>query len=257
VIKLISIFGFEIHEKVIYTLLTLAIGYLIYKLLLYLVNKSFTLRMRRFKVDERRQKTTNIIINNIIKYTFGVIIIFTLLGIFGVNAGAIVASIGVVGLAIGLAIQDTLKDVISGIFILVENQFAIGDIVMIGSFKGEVIFLGLKSTKLRSETGEIRILSNRNILEITNYSLEKTATYIDINLAYDNDVSVVNKMFDSVSLKLSKDTKCVIKYMGIANVADKITYRIRVEVDAKHQEELKAMILADIKESIDSNEVRR
>jgi small conductance mechanosensitive channel len=257
VIKLISIFGFEIHEKVIYTLLTLAIGYLIYKLLLYLVNKSFTLRMRRFKVDERRQKTTNIIINNIIKYTFGVIIIFTLLGIFGVNAGAIVASIGVVGLAIGLAIQDTLKDVISGIFILVENQFAIGDVVMIGSFKGEVIFLGLKSTKLRSETGEIRILSNRNILEITNYSLEKTAAYIDISLDYDNDETVVHKMFNSVSSKLSKETKAVIKYLGIVNIADKITYRIRIDADAKHQEEIKTMILTEIKKSIDSNEVRR
>jgi small conductance mechanosensitive channel len=257
VIKLISIFGFEIHEKVIYTLLTLVIGYLIYRLLLYIVDKSFTLRMKRFKVDARRQKTTNVIINNIIKYTFGIILIFTLLGILGVNASAIVASIGVVGLAIGLAIQDTLKDVLAGIFILVENQFAIGDVVMIGSFKGEVVFLGLKSTKLRSETGEIRILSNRNIIEITNYSLEKTATNVDVNLDYDNDEAAVNKMFNSVSSKLSKDTKLVIKYLGITNIADKITYRIRIEADVKYQEELKAMILAEIKKAIDSNEVRR
>jgi small conductance mechanosensitive channel len=257
VIILISIFGFEIHEKVIYTLLTLAVGYLIYRLLLYLVNKSFALRMKRFKVDERRQKTTNIIINNIIRYTFGIILIFTILGILGVNASAIVASIGVVGLAIGLAIQDTLKDILAGIFILVENQYAIGDIIMIGSFKGEVIFLGLKTTKLRSETGEIKILSNRNIAEIINYSLEKTSDYIDIDLAYDNDENTVNKMFDEVIVKLSKETKGLIKYLGIIHIGDKITYRLSIETDIKHQDKFKIIVLSEIKKAIDFNGVRR
>jgi small conductance mechanosensitive channel len=257
VITLISIFGFEIHEKVIYTLLALIVGYLIYKLLLYLVDKSFAIRMRKFKVDERRQKTTNIIINNIIRYTFGIILIFTILGILGVNAGAIVASIGVVGLAIGLAIQDTLKDILAGIFILVENQYAIGDIVMIGAFKGEVIFLGLKTTKIRSETGEIKILANRNIIEIVNYSLEKTSNYIDIDLAYDNDENVVNQMFNDVIVKLSKEYKGLIKYLGIVHIADKITYRLNLETDVKHQDKFKTIVLSEIKKSIDSNEVRR
>lgn len=257
---MIKIFGFEINDKLIYTILTLAIGYLVYRMLLSIINKSFALRMKREKVDHRRQKTMNIIINNIIKYAFGVIVLFAVLGVLGVNAGAIIASIGVVGLAIGLAVQDILKDVIAGTFILIENQYAIGDIVMIGNFKGEVIFLGLKSTKLRSETGEIRILSNRNIVDITNYSLNHSTVLIDVELAYDNDEEVIKDMFTSLISKLSKSLKNIkseFKYLGIQTVGAKITYRLTVEADAKYQDDIKREVWTELKKVIDKNEVRR
>lgn len=257
---MINIYGFVISEKVVYTLLTLAIAYLIYRLLLSAINKSFSLRMKRGHVDLRRQKTTNVIINNILKYAFGIITLFTVLGVLGVNAAAIVASIGVVGLAIGLAVQDILKDVLAGIFILVENQYAIGDIVMIGTFKGEVIFLGLKTTKLRSETGEIKILSNRNITEITNYSLNRSTFFIDLDLNYDNDEVVVEKTLTELSADLTKSSKTIkaeFKYLGIQKVADKITYRLAVDTDAKHQEEAKRIAWVEIKKTLDKNKIKR
>jgi small conductance mechanosensitive channel len=254
---LIEILGITISSKIVYAILTLAIGYLIYRVLLYIINKSFAIRMKRFKLDSRRQKTINAIINNILKYTFGVILVITLLGIIGVNASALVASIGVVGLAIGLAIQDILKDVLAGIFILVENQFAIGDTVMIGTFKGEVIFLGLRSTKIRSETGEIKILSNRNIVEITNYSLDSSLNYIDVDLAYDNDESTVDNMFNVVISKMTKELETKVEYLGVQSIGDKNTYRISFGADSKHQNEYKSKILAELKKAIDTHEVRR
>ena len=257
---MIKIFGIVINEKVIYTILSLAIGYLVYKILLGIVNKSFALRMKNKHIDVRRQKTANVIINNIIKYTFGVIVLFTVLGILGVNAGAIVASIGVVGLAIGLAVQDILKDIIAGIFILTENQYAIGDVVMINNFKGEVIFLGLKSTKLRSDTGEIKILSNRNISDITNYSLNNATFYIDIDLSNDNSEQLVEKTLTDLVIKLSKKAsngKSEFKYLGIQKIADKITYRLAVETDVRHQETVKYQVWSELKKTLDTNEVRR
>jgi small conductance mechanosensitive channel len=257
---MINIYGFVISEKVVYTLLTLAVAYVIYRLLLGAINKSFALRMKSGKVDIRRQKTTNVIINNILKYAFGIITLLTVLGVLGVNAAAIVASIGVVGLAIGLAVQDILKDVLAGIFILVENQYAIGDIVMIGTFKGEVIFLGLKTTKLRSETGEIKILSNRNITEITNYSLNHATLFIDLDLNYDNDEAVVEKALGALVTTLSKSIKNIkgeFKYLGIQKIADKITYRLSVDTDAKHQEEVRRLVWIEVKKTLDENEIRR
>jgi small conductance mechanosensitive channel len=257
---MIKIFNIIIPDKIIYTTLTLAVAYLIYKLVLSLINKSFDLRMKKNKVDNRKQRTMHVIISNIIKYTFGVITLFTILGVLGVNASAIVASIGVVGLAIGLAIQDTLKDILAGIFILVENQFAIGDTIMIGTFKGEVIFLGLKSTKVRSETGEIRIIPNRNIAEITNYSLDSYTEFVDFDLAYDNDEKVVDNIFKQLLSKLPTEIgaiKCDIKYLGIQNIGDKITYRLSVCTDTKYQNEVKCKILIITKELVDKNGVRR
>lgn len=257
---MINIYGFVISDKAVYTLLTLAVAYLIYRLLLGTINKSFALRMKSGKVDIRRQKTTNVIVNNILKYAFGVITLFTVLGVLGVNAAAIVASIGVVGLAIGLAVQDILKDVLAGIFILVENQYAIGDIVMIGTFKGEVIFLGLKTTKLRSETGEIKILSNRNITEITNYSLNHATLFVDFDLNYDNDEKVVEESLTDLAATVTKNTKNIkgsVKYLGIQKIADKITYRLAVDTDAKHQEEVRRQIWVELKKTFDEKEIRR
>jgi small conductance mechanosensitive channel len=178
----------------------------------------------------------------------------------GVNAGAIIASIGVVGLAIGLAVQDILKDIIAGTFILVENQYAIGDIVTIGGFKGEVIFLGLKSTKLRSETGEIKILSNRNITEITNYSLNNSTLYIDIDLDYDNDEALIDKTLSSLATKLSKkikNCKSEFKYLGIEKLGDKTTYRFSVDADIKYQDNIKRETLSEIKKALNETDIRR
>jgi small conductance mechanosensitive channel len=257
---LIDIFGIVISDKIIYTILTLVVGYLVYRIALGLVNKSFALRMKISKVDLRRQKTTNAIINNILKYAFGIIVLFTLLGVLGVNAGAIIASIGVLGLAIGLAVQDILRDVLAGTFILIENQYAIGDIVTIGGFKGEVIFLGLKSTKLRSETGEIKILSNRNIADITNYSLHQSTLLIDMDLAYDNDPKLIDKLFTDLAAYLSKnikDIKSDFKYLGIQAIHDKITYRLSVETDIRYQDNIRSQVWSEIKKVLDKNEVRR
>lgn len=256
---MIDIFGFVINEKIIYAFITLVIGYILYRFILGIVNKSFEIRMKRFKIDVRKQKTINILINNIIKYVFVVITIFTLLGIIGVNVGAIIASIGIIGLAVGLAVQDILRDVLGGIFILVENQYAIGDTVMIGGFKGEVIFLGLKSTKIRSETGEIKILSNRNISDITNYSLQNAISYIDINLNYDNEEEVVEKALTTLASQLSKKMdhlKGDIKYVGIKNVSDKITYRLVMETDIRYQDECKSKLWSELKKTLDKNGIR-
>jgi|LSQX01.2.fsa_nt_gb small conductance mechanosensitive channel len=254
-----ELFGITIQDKFVYAILLIVGGYLLYKILITVVNKSFSIRMKKFKVDGRRQKTVNILLNNIIKYTFVIIILFAVLGVLGVNAGAIIASIGVVGLAIGLAVQDILKDIIAGMFILIENQYAIGDVVMIGNFKGEVIFLGLKSTKLKSETGEIKILSNRNITDITNYSLHNSNIYIDVDLKYDNDVVLVEKVLIDLATKLSKtinNIKGDFKYLGIQKMGDKITYRLSVESDIKYHEDIKRQVWRELKKELDKKEIR-
>jgi small conductance mechanosensitive channel len=257
---MINIFGLMISDKIINTILIVVIGYLIYRILLNIINKSFSIKMKRIKFDSRRQKTVNSILDNILKYAYVIITTFAILGVLGVDASAIVASIGIIGLAVGLAVQDILKDILSGIFILIENQFAIGDVVMIGTFKGEVISLGLKTTKLRSETGEIKILSNRNISEIINYSLCNVKIFFDVDLDYDNDVSLIENEFINLASRLSKSIKNIkgsFKYQGIQKLGDKTTYRLSVEADPHHQDDIKREVWLEIKKTIDENRIRR
>lgn len=256
----IKIFGFVINDKILYTVLAIAIGYVIYKVLAVIINKSFEFKIKNDRINSRRERTMRVIIDNFLKYTFGTIVVFAVLGVLGVNAGAIIASIGVVGLAVGLAIQDTLRDIIVGIFILVDNQYAVGDVVSIGGFEGEVIFLGLKSTKIQSKTGETRIIANRNISEITNYSLQPAVLYIDVELAYDNDEKLIKETFESLVTKLSKDIKNIkgpFRYEGIQSFGTRIVYRLSVESNIKYQDEIKRDALSIIKNIFDEKKIRR
>ncbi|MFA5408375.1 MAG: mechanosensitive ion channel domain-containing protein, partial [Bacilli bacterium] len=224
------------------------------------INKSFALGAKKNKILGHRQKTIHIVLNKIIKFTVYIIVICSILGVLGVNAGAIITSIGVVGLAVGLAVQDILKDVIAGLFILLESQYAIGDIIAIGNFRGEVISLDLRSTKLCNETGEIKILSNRNISDVINYSTRAVTLYFNLDLAYDNDDKKIDEIFNDLAQRLTKtitETKGEFKYLGIQKMTDKVTRSLSVEIDVKNSEIIKSQVWSEIKKTLDKNDVRR
>ena len=120
---------------------------LIYHLIKKIISKMMKVKLSR--IDQRRQKTINVLILNIIKYFLIVVAIIIILSMLGVNMNAVVASLGVVGVVVGLAFQDILKDFLSGISIIVEDQYKIGDTVTINDFKGEVLAIGFRTTRLK------------------------------------------------------------------------------------------------------------
>jgi len=119
---------------------------------------------------EKRAETLGHIIvsiGNIVIYT---IILFMVLNLFGVDIRPILAGAGVIGLAIGFGAQSLVKDFVSGLFLLVENQYGIGDKVKIGSSEGNVIRITMRSTVLKDEEGKIYYISNGSIKDVINMS---------------------------------------------------------------------------------------
>jgi small conductance mechanosensitive channel len=98
------------------------------------------------------------------------VILFMALSIFGVDIRPILAGAGIIGLAIGFGAQSLVKDFVSGLYILIENQYAIGDKVKIGSSEGRVIAISLRSTILRDDEGKTYYISNGSINNLINYS---------------------------------------------------------------------------------------
>ncbi len=96
-----------------------------------------------------------------------------ILNLFGVDIRPILAGVGVLGLAVGFGAQSLVKDFVSGLFILVENQYSIGDTVKIGSFEGEVIRITMRSTVLRDDGGKTFYISNGLIKDVINLSQQK------------------------------------------------------------------------------------
>ena len=122
---------------------------------------------------EKRAKTLGHIIKSLGNITIYSIILFMVLNLSGVDIRPILASAGVIGLAIGFGAQSLVKDFVSGIFIIIENQYGIGDKVKIGNFEGEVTRITMRSTVLQNEKGNVYYISNGLIKDVTNMSQHK------------------------------------------------------------------------------------
>lgn len=164
-------------------------------------NKKKTMRM-----TERREKTLKKLIENALVYTVYTLAILTLLETVGIKIGPLLAGAGIAGLAIGFGAQSLVKDVISGFFIVFEDQFAVGDYVYVAGVEGDVEEIGLRTTKIKDWTGERYVIPNGNITQVTNYSIHNGVPVIDINIPYENDVYEAKKVIEDINQKVFQTT---------------------------------------------------
>ncbi|MBA2872892.1 small conductance mechanosensitive channel [Anoxybacillus calidus] len=140
------------------------------------------------RISERREATLLRLLDNVVTYVVYFIAIIMILDTLGVEVKAILAGAGIVGLAVGFGAQSLVKDIITGFFIIFEDQFSVGDYVRIGNFEGYVEEIGLRTTKIKSWTGEVHILPNGSINQVTNFSLNNSMAVVDVNIAYEGDI---------------------------------------------------------------------
>ena len=119
---------------------------------------------------EKRSITLGHIINSIGNTVIYLIVLFMVLNVFGIDISPILASVGILVLAIGFGAQSIVKDFVSGLFIIIENQYGIGDRVKIGSFEGEVIKITMRSTVLMDDEKRVYYISNGLIKDVINMS---------------------------------------------------------------------------------------
>ena len=148
----------EVLEKVLIPQIYLPIIYICIAIILNsvlkrVIDKVIIKKQNTFNKNSynyKKTETFKVLIKNIIKYIIIIFLILSILTVYGVDVTSVLAGLGIVGVVLGLALQDLAKDIIAGFSIILENQYAIGDTISIGDFKGEVIFLGLKTTKIKN-----------------------------------------------------------------------------------------------------------
>ena len=177
-------------KEVVGPILIVLISILVYLIIKNLIDRLFKIKNN---VDIRKTKTINSLFNNLVKYFIIIVDIVIILDIFGIDTKTLIASLGVVGVVAGLAVQDTLKDFVAGMSIILENQYRVGDTITVKGFRGEVISLGIKSTKIRSLTGEVMIIANHLVEEVINHSLEKSVAVVDIPVSYGTNIDKLEK----------------------------------------------------------------
>lgn len=163
------------------------------------------LYVKSSKIPENRQRSVVNLISNIARIFIMFIALTIILEELGIDTKSFIASLGVFSLVVGLALQDLLKDFIAGFSIVVEGLFNIGDWIEIASFKGEVISCSLRTTKIRAYTGEIKIVSNRNIVDLINYSMDDSISLIDVEVSYGENLEKVDNVISQICDEYKKE----------------------------------------------------
>lgn len=143
---------------------------------------------KRLPNQSRRVTTVGKLIKNVFSYIGYFITFMIILSEFGIELAPLLAGAGVIGLAIGFGAQSLVKDVIAGFFIILEDQFAVGDVIQTGQFKGTVEVVGLRTTRILNWTGEVHIIPNGMINEVTNFSVNNSVAVVDLAISYEEDV---------------------------------------------------------------------
>ena len=183
----------------------------------------------RQKDDEEFQKRTKTL-GNIVRYALISIIVaisgITVLREVGIDIGPILATAGIGGLAIGFGAQSLVKDVISGFFILMEDQIRVGDVVEIGGKSGSVEKINLKTTVLRDLAGNVHYIPNGQISVVTNMTKEYSRYVFEIGVAYKEDVDEVMEIIKKIDEEMRYDPEFKddilepIEVLGVDQFAD-------------------------------------
>ena len=256
----------EFLEKVIDVIMTkqifgTAMVILITFILISMFNKGIEKIMIKGKTsfEVKRRKTIVKLFQSIFKYILIIIAMLIILDFYGVDTKSLIASLGVAGVVLGLALQDTVKDLISGTMLIMENYLAVGDEVTYNDFTGEVIELGLRTTKIKGFDGEVMIIANRNIDTIINASQKKANLYMDIPTAYEEDVEKVEKVLIEVVDQAIKD-KIILSdsaYLGVNELdSSAVNYLINIHCNQDDRYRVKREILKRVKLAYDKNNIK-
>ncbi len=242
-------------KEVITTICIILFAFLFYIAIKQLITRVFLKKARRR--SNKKALTLLTILTNVIKYIILAIALLMILATWGVDTKALIASLGVAGAVAGLAMQDMLKDFIGGADILTEDQFKVGDNIEIKGFRGNVIYLGMKITKIRAYTGEVKIIANRNINEVINYSVMPAVCVVDVGLSYDNKIEKTEAVLKTAIENTAKQItylKRPITILGIEKLNnDSIVYRVEAEVEPMKNFEFNRIFLKEILKQAEAN----
>ena len=211
----------------------------------------FLLQMRSpLNHSERRQKTILKLLQSVLSYTVYFSAILAILAVVEINVAGLLAGAGIAGLAIGFGAQSLVKDVISGFFIILEDQFGVGDFIKLNGAEGTVIEIGLRTTKICGASGEQHIIPNGSIGMVVNYSVNDTSTFIDFDVPISANIEEIEKRVENYLITLPEQYNELTKkplLMGVQSFTQTdATIRIKIETVSMQHSKIARIIRRDL-----------
>jgi small-conductance mechanosensitive channel len=205
---------------------------------------------------EQRAETLRLIVRSVVKGIVIVVVVATIISELGFDIGPILASAGIAGLAIGFGAQSLVKDVISGFFILFEDQYGVGDVVKVGEQSGVVERMTLRATVLRNLEGQVHVIPNGNIQTVTVMTKEWARAVVDVTVAMKEDLSNVFQVLNRINMRLAQDLSHEIlekpTLLGVEKLDDSgVTIRVIVKTPPLKQADVAREWKRRIKDEFD------
>ena len=252
-----NIFEFFAKKEVYGTIIIVIVTLILYSLGKLIISKILVKGKNAYEIKKR--KTVISVIESLYKYLLFIIMLIIILELYGFDTKSLIAGLGIAGALAGLALQDTLKDIISGISIMLENYYIVGDFIKINDFTGQVIEFGLKSTKVKNNNGEVLVFANRSVDKVINISHKKANIMINIPTAYEEKTAKVEKVLNKVIEEIKKmnyvSENC--EYLGISELgSSEVVYTISFECEQEKHWEVRRKVLRLIKDTYDKEKIK-
>jgi len=177
----------------------------------------------KISFPSKKAQTISKLLLSFVKWAIAIACVFIIMSVWGANAVIMGASAGILALIVGLGSQALVADILAGIFIVFEGDFQVGDIVIIDGWRGEVLEVGIRTTKLMDAGGNIKIVNNSDIRSIVNQTQELSVAKCYVGVSYGDRIENIEKVIADNLPKIKERIPAIVEgpyYKGVAELAD-------------------------------------
>jgi small-conductance mechanosensitive channel len=210
----------------------------------------------------QRAQTLGSVLSNFITWSVVLVALSSVLSELGVAVGALVAGAGILGAAVGFGAQSLVRDLISGLFIVFEDQYGVGDSVDLGQANGIVESVGLRVTQVRDVSGVLWYVRNGEVVRVGNQSQGWSRVVLDIPLAYSTPLEKAREVILEAAQSLIKNTALAKQLLGEPEVwgiellsGEQVVLRLVQQVAPSHADDIARELRALIKAALDAHEI--
>lgn len=226
---------------------------------IYVLNWIFGLLIRFILSKPHSVNTFWALMKSVFKYGSSLVAVFLVLSAWGVETPTLLAGAGILGLAISFGAQSLIEDVISGLFILFEKQFVVGDIIQVNDFRGKVIEIGIRTTSFEDLNGDVMIINNSDIRMAINTSANPSPVICDISIAYEESIERVEAIIREALPKFAEKIPDILvgpRYLGVQKLDESgVVLRIYARTDELKKYQVTRDLNREIKLLFDANHI--
>ena len=220
--------------------------------LIYLAYVLLTWILRITGKRSKRTATVTELLCGLIRYLAIIIAVIWGLSILDVNTASVLAGVGIIGLILGFGAQSLIEDIITGFFIIFEDQYSIGDIIILDDFRGTVRNIGVRTTTIEDAGGNLKVVNNSDIRNFQNRSRYSSVATCDVSVSYSTDLRKLEALLKPALVEMyEKNQRLYLsepKYFGVEDLADSgVVLRFGVETEEAMVFAAKRRLARDLK----------